>query len=263
MVTYDINLLIGKDNPDKGLAVKCNDTGVNFRVHLNTATLLSKWRSEEKKYIIPERSTCVLKIEKPSKKFVIIDGEASASSILFKIPEDSTAFAEVGVSSAEVSVYNERGRRITSATFNIEVLKECGSDGGQDSGNYVSLLANLIKEIKDAKISAEEAAKKAKEIVDNFNGGGSSTHARIGDVNLTADGWIGDESPYAQVVEIDGVTENTQVDLTPSVEQLAVFYNKDLAFVTENEDGVVTVYAIGQKPQNDYTIQVTLTEVNV
>ena len=62
---------------------------------------------------------------------------------------------------------------------------------------------------------------------------------------------------------ISGVTENSQVDLTPSVEQLVVFYEKDLTFVTENEDGVVTVYAIGQKPTNDYTVQVTITEVNV
>ncbi len=68
---------------------------------------------------------------------------------------------------------------------------------------------------------------------------------------------------YSQVVQIDGVTENSQVDLTPSVEQLAVFHEKDLAFVTENVDGVVTVYAIGQKPPNNYTIQVTITEVRV
>lgn len=90
--------------------------------------------------------------------------------------------------------------------------------------------------------------------------------ARIGEVTLTASGWVAvddAENLYSQVVSIDGVTEKDQVDLTPSVEQLAVFYNKDLAFVTENEDGVVTVYAIGQKPKNDYTIQVTITEVNV
>ena len=49
--------------------------------------------------------------------------------------------------------------------------------------------------------------------------------------------------------------------MTPSVEQLVIFYEKDLTFVTENEGGVVTVYAIGQKPTNDYTIQVTITEV--
>lgn len=89
--------------------------------------------------------------------------------------------------------------------------------------------------------------------------GGSS--ARIGEVTLTASGWIGDKSPYSQVVNIAGATKNDQVDLTPSIDQLAVFYEKDLTFVTENEDGVITVYAIGQKPQNDYTIQCTLTEV--
>jgi hypothetical protein len=47
------------------------------------------------------------------------------------------------------------------------------------------------------------------------------------------------------------------------VEQLAIFHNKDVAFVTENEDGVVTVYAIGDKPTQDYTIQVSITEVVV
>ena len=88
-----------------------------------------------------------------------------------------------------------------------------------------------------------------------------SSPASIGYVNLLADKWEGDRSPYSQVVEIDGVTENSQVDLTPSVEQLSIFHHKDLAFVTENEDGVVTVYAIGQKPESDYNIQVTITEV--
>lgn len=87
--------------------------------------------------------------------------------------------------------------------------------------------------------------------------------ARIGVVNLPASAWQGDDNLYSQVVSIEGVTENSQVDLTPDVQQLAVFYEKDLAFVTENEDGIVTVYAIGQKPTNDYTIQVTITEVDV
>lgn len=91
----------------------------------------------------------------------------------------------------------------------------------------------------------------------------NKSSAKIAYVDLPAANWVGDVSPYSQVVEIDGVTENTQVDLTPSIEQLIIFYDKDLGFVTENDDGVVTVYAIGQKPANDYTIQVTMTEVEV
>ena len=91
----------------------------------------------------------------------------------------------------------------------------------------------------------------------------STTAAKIGEVTLRASAWAGSGNLWSQVVSVDGVTVNSQVDLTPSVEQLVIFYEKDLTFVTENEDGVVTVYAIGQKPANDYTIQVTITEVSV
>lgn len=87
--------------------------------------------------------------------------------------------------------------------------------------------------------------------------------AKIGWVTLLASAWIGDGNLYRQVVEIEGVTKNSQVDLTPNVEQLVIFYEKDLSFVAENDNGTVTVYAIGQKPMNDYTIQVTVTEVDV
>lgn len=88
------------------------------------------------------------------------------------------------------------------------------------------------------------------------------SQSRIGEVTLLASAWTGSGYLYSQVVKIVGVTAYSQVDLTPSVEQLAIFYEKDLAFVTENDSGVVTVYAIGQKPQNDYTMQVTITEVD-
>lgn len=91
------------------------------------------------------------------------------------------------------------------------------------------------------------------------------TSARIAYVDLPSANWQIDNSTgaYYQIVEIEGVTENSQVDLTPSIKQLVAFYDKDLGFVTENDGGEVRVYAIGQKPANDYTIQVTITEVEV
>lgn len=85
----------------------------------------------------------------------------------------------------------------------------------------------------------------------------------VTDVTILANKWVGTSSPYSQVVAVEGATKKSQVDLTPSAEQLAIFHNKDLAFVTENDNGVITVYAIGQKPTNDYTIQATVTEVKV
>ena len=71
------------------------------------------------------------------------------------------------------------------------------------------------------------------------------------------------EGLHSQVVTIAGATIYSKVDLLPSVEQLAIFHNKDVAFVTENENGVVTVFAIGDKPTVDYTMQVQITEVLV
>ncbi len=91
----------------------------------------------------------------------------------------------------------------------------------------------------------------------------STPSARISYITLLAREWVGDASPYSQRVIIEKATEKTQVDLTPDVGQLVTFHQKDLAFVTENVDGVITVYAIGDKPMNDYTIQVTLTEVTI
>ena len=82
-------------------------------------------------------------------------------------------------------------------------------------------------------------------------------------VALPASAWVGSGNIYSQVVKIDGVTKNSQVNLTPNISQMATFYEKDITFITENDGGVVTVYVIGQKPANDYTIQASIVEVNV
>ena len=83
----------------------------------------------------------------------------------------------------------------------------------------------------------------------------------VSSVTLLASAWEDNGGAYSQVVVIPGVTAYTKVDLQPTPEQLEIFYTKALGFVAENENGVVTVYSIGDRPLNDYTIQVTLTEV--
>lgn len=91
----------------------------------------------------------------------------------------------------------------------------------------------------------------------------SGKTSKIREVTLLAAAWVSEEDRrHSQIVEIKDVSTKSQVDLTPDVQQLEVFYEKDVTFVTKNF-GVVTVYAIGQKPLNDYTIQVTLIEVDV
>lgn len=87
--------------------------------------------------------------------------------------------------------------------------------------------------------------------------------AAVSSVTLLASAWVGEGTCHSQVVDIAGVSNTSQVDLKPSSEQMEIFHNKDISFVAENEDGIVTVKVIGQRPTNDYTIQVSISEVSV
>ena len=85
-------------------------------------------------------------------------------------------------------------------------------------------------------------------------------------ITIYADQWQqADDSRWYQVVDVVNgvVTNRSQIDLQPSSEQLAIFRTKDLAFVAEQEDGIVYVYCVGHIPTNDYTIQATITEVDI
>lgn len=81
-------------------------------------------------------------------------------------------------------------------------------------------------------------------------------------VNLSTE-WEAEDNRYYQEVEIQNatVTPKSKIDLQPDSAQLYVFHEKDLAFVAENNNGVVRVYCVGQVPQNSYQIPVTVTEV--
>lgn len=128
--------------------------------------------------------------------------------------------------------------------------------------------ASVVRNPKGSEISNERIAQVIAEyFADNPIVAGSS--AKIGYVVVYASEWVNSGDKHSQEVQVlyaDGspypITENSQVDLTPTAEQLEVFYGKDVAFVAENYKGVVKVTAIGQKPENDYTFQVTVTEVN-
>lgn len=149
---------------------------------------------------------------------------------------------------SEGTVYNALGRLNRLSVLTIDAYGVAVKNG------FKGTVEEWLDSLKASDEQIERAVAKYME---------NQPTSTIGIVELIADKWVGEDNLYSQVVTIDGVTEKSQVDLTPSVEQLVVFYEKDLTFVTENEDGIVTVYVIGQKPANDYTIQVTITEVKV
>ena len=102
----------------------------------------------------------------------------------------------------------------------------------------------------------EEAVKKY------FEENNVAPKAKTKEVTIFANKWDKiNNRVYEQIIAIDEVTENSQVDLTPSDEQLNIFYDKKVMLTTKNMGGTVTVVLIGDKLTDDYNIQVTITEV--
>ena len=104
----------------------------------------------------------------------------------------------------------------------------------------------------------------------------AKTLPRIITINLNKDAWESVEykdnpnlSYYKQTIPIDGVTSRTKLNLQPDAVMLAEFQKLNLVFVAENEiDGTtheneITIYSVGDKPTNSYTMQATIVEADV
>ena len=141
-----------------------------------------------------------------------------------------------------------------------------GVHGTSDDGSVVipTIWANVSAIQPGVTLSGDPSATPAKSIWGEIK---SFIESQMGtkhaEVTLYASAWTGANSRWSQVVDIAGITARTRVDLKPNADQLEIFRQKELAFITENDNGVVTVTAIGDKPTSDYTMQVDLVEVAV
>lgn len=76
--------------------------------------------------------------------------------------------------------------------------------------------------------------------------------------------WTGNASPYTQSVTVSGTTANSKVDLQPDATAIAQMIDDGtVAMYVVNNNGVLTAYAVGEKPTVKLTIQATITEVSV
>ena len=91
--------------------------------------------------------------------------------------------------------------------------------------------------------------------------GGGGAAMKLATIHLPVNAWKGAESPFSQVVQVEAVSVNSKIYLEASVEQLEEMRDINTRFTTENDAGVVTAYAIGNKPTKDYTFQATVVEV--
>lgn len=83
----------------------------------------------------------------------------------------------------------------------------------------------------------------------------------VSTITMYANKWAGADGLYSQVVEVSGVSENSKIDQLPTAVQIVELHNKNILLMIDNDDGIVTVYAIGNKPTKNYTMKVSITEV--
>ena len=84
---------------------------------------------------------------------------------------------------------------------------------------------------------------------------------KLTEVTLPAANWKGAVSPFSQTVAVEGISTGSRIDLLPSAAQLELLRAGGTALLAGNEEGTVTVYALGTKPTADMTVAATILEV--
>lgn len=156
MITYNVHVPMSSNFIASGPKIKCNDTGITLRIFPELITKISRLRETRSAYSIPAGSTAVLKIAKPDKTYGVQDGKICGESIKFSL--NPQALTVAGTALAEVNIFGADGRRITTGTFTLDVVKECADDCSPDSKTYVDILSEYIIDTKAAATEAQAAA---------------------------------------------------------------------------------------------------------
>jgi hypothetical protein len=93
--------------------------------------------------------------------------------------------------------------------------------------------------------------------------GGGGVTPKLTSVIMLAENWVGDSNPWSQVVSVNGVNVNSKLDLQPNPTQIVALQDAEISLMLTNNQGIVTAWAIGNKPAEDYEISVLITEVDV
>jgi hypothetical protein len=120
-------------------------------------------------------------------------------------------------------------------------------------------LWSLVDELNYAQSGNVEAKKETLQTDKKVNAE-KNTADVIRSVTLSASGWSGSSSPYSQHIAIAGVDGSCRVDLLPNKDVAMQLFSSGVALGVENNGGNVVVYALGNKPSGDLTLQVAVSK---
>ena len=114
-----------------------------------------------------------------------------------------------------------------------------------DTGTPNDALVALNEKANSAFAKANSAVQKAKTL------------------SLPTASWSGSASPYTQTVTIAGTTAKSKVDIQMDATALGVLIDSGTSAIwIENNNGTLTAKALGEKPNSNLSVQVTITEVS-
>lgn len=265
---YRFTLDLHSTQSQISLPVTLGDTARVFYISLSDGGL---------PYIIPDGVLAKMEIKRPTGTFIeafcVIENN---TTIKYDFSQNTRTAIVEGIHDCAVILYDAKGNVIGSPRFTMVVSNRVvNSDDINLSDEDITAIDAIIaaeasrQEAELGRINKEAERQTAEEsrivtmntIRQMLSEG--ELNPKYASVSLSASAWKGEADPYSQVVSIPEVTEFSRVDLLPTVEQLAIFHDKDISFVTENVGGVVTVYCIGDKPTKDYTMEICITEVKI
>lgn len=83
------------------------------------------------------------------------------------------------------------------------------------------------------------------------------------EITLLANSWTlcATGAYYTQPVTLEGITENSRVELRATPDQIVQLMHDELTLFIGNENGVLTAYCVNGTPSEDLVIEVRITEV--
>lgn len=236
-----ISLNLQKQNGQACFVAKLNDASKRIVIFLFDGG---------KPYVITEDCSAVFVATKPDGKQLYNRCQIENNAIIYDVTPQTVSV--LGMYYAEVRIYGGEELQMVTPSFLVVVEPSQIIDESQiESSDEFSALTDAMARVETAIDTAEAYAEKAL--------------PKIGYVTVYASAWTGSDKTYSQVVTIDGVevTEYSQVVLDLTAEQLVFFREKEVSFVTENDGGIITIVAVGDKLEEDYTFGVTVKEVEI
>jgi hypothetical protein len=188
-------------------------------------------------------SDCLKKVDKTELQNQITDNKAALDVL--------KGAGEGSIAKTFDDKINEFATRVTNDGV-VNTYKELVDYAATHSSDFVELVGEVDKNTM--------AIEENKTAITNVN-------TRIDNskfmtvVSLPLSNWIGETKLFSQVVNIEGVTATSKVDLQPTPEQLIELQDIESTLMAVNDNGIVTVYALHTKPEVDYTMSAVITEV--